>query len=222
MYHRFLCDNNFNQDFFRIYLNKMVDKLQEYKDRQKEYRNISILQLSTVNNVLLTLSSGLFVFCIDKKKTTEIHFNFCHSINWQVTTYWSSVLILGASIFFGLGVLFSRLYDFRISRHISLTRLRFYKEHKDADKKELPYNDFGKFKTSDRVLALFNCIFCELPFINSDNAKNILENDKLKTDFQNLRRTADILGSITWKWMKIQIGLFLVSGIIYLLHQLTL
>ncbi|MBX2932027.1 MAG: hypothetical protein KF781_08790 [Chitinophagaceae bacterium] len=200
----------------------MVDKLQEYKDRQKEWRNISISQLSTVNNVLLTLSSGLFVFCIDKKKVSEIHFNFCHSINWQVASYWVSVLILGISIFFGLGVLFSRLYDFRISRHISLTRLRFYKEYKNADKKELPYNDFGKFKTSDRVQALFNCIFCELPFINSDDAKKVLENDKVKTDFQNLRKTADILGSITWKWTKIQIGLFLVSGIIYLLHQLTL
>lgn len=200
----------------------MSDKLQEYKDRHKEWRDISISQLSTANNILLTLSSGLFVLCIDKNMASEIHFNLYHSINCQVATYWLSVLLLGVSIFYGLGVLFCRLYDFRISRHIALARLRFHKEHKNADKKELPYNGFGKFKTSDRVQVLFKCIFCELPFISPDDAKNILENKKLENDFQNLRKTTDILGSTTWKWTKIQVGLFLVSGIIYLLHQLTL
>lgn len=196
----------------------MTDKLKEYKDRHKDWRDISISQLSTANNILLTLSSGLLVFCIDKNKVGRIHIDISQTINWQLTTYWFSVILLGLSILYGIGVLLSRLYDFRISRHIALTRQRFYKA---SDGKELPYDDFGSFKTDDRIKALFRIVFCKLPFINSTGIKGLMENDKLKNDFQYLRKTADILGSTTWKWTKIQVGLFLVSGVVYLIHQST-
>jgi len=196
----------------------MADKLQEYKDRQKEWRDISITQLSTANNILLTLSSGLLVFCIDKKKVGRIYIDFSLPVNWQLATYWASVFLLGLSILFGIGVLLSRLYDFRISRHLALTRQRFTKE---TEGQELPYNDLGSFKRIDRVKALFAITFQTMPFINPDDIKKLLENNKLKNDFQYLRRTSDKLGSGTWRWTKIQIGLFLVSGVVYLIHQLT-
>lgn len=201
----------------------MTDKLQEYKERQKDWRDISISQLATANNILLTLASGLIVFCIDKKKVNaSIHFDFTQTINWQLLTYWISILLLGLSIFYGLCVLLIRLYDFRITRHISLTRQRFYKVNQENANKELPYTDFGKFKIKDRIKAIFKITFCELPFINPEDAKKINGNDNLLKNFQYLRKTADILGTTTWIWTKIQILLFLVSGIIYLIHQLTL
>jgi hypothetical protein len=129
--------------------------------------------------------------------------------------------LLGVSIIYGIGVLLSRLYDFRISRHIALTRQRFYKTHEKDDKKELPYDDFGDYKAIDRVKALFTIIFCKLPFINSEDSAKILDNEILKKNFQRLRRIADILGTTPWRWTKIQIGLFLVSGVIYLAYHLT-
>lgn len=196
----------------------MADNLQEYKERQKEWRDISISQLSIANNILLTLSSGLLVFCFDKNKTESIFIDFSQPINWQLTTYWASVFFLSLSIFFGVGVLFSRLYDFRISRHIALTRQRFYKV---TDGKKLPHEDFGSFTMLDRVGAVFTILFSKLPFINQADIENILENEKLKRNFQHLRKTADLLGSATWRWTKIQIGLFLMSGIVYLFHHLT-
>ena len=194
----------------------MTDKLQEYKDRQKDWRDISISQLSAVNNILLTLTSGLFVFSIDKKKVGSIHIDFSQPVDWRLTIYWIAIFILALSILFGIGVLFSRLYDFRISRHIALTRHRLYKT---SEGKELPYDDFGSYKWSDRIKALFAIIFRKLPFINPNVVMNILENKKLIDDFQYLRRTSEVLGSITWIWAKIQIGLFVVSGAVYLVHQ---
>lgn len=197
----------------------MSNKLAEYKDRHKEWRDISISQLSMVNNILLTLSSGLFVVCINAK-TEKINFNLCYPLNLQATTYYLSILLLCASIFYGHGVLISRLYDFRISRHIALTRQRFYKANENTNKKELSYSEFSEFSIADRFNALFFCVFYKLPFINSDDAKKVLGNKKLEYDFQTLRKTVHILGSITWRWTKIQIGLFLASGVIYLINKI--
>ena len=103
----------------------MSDKLQEYKNRQREWRDISVTQLSNTNNILLTLASGLFIFGIEKSELCIIYIDFSFGIDWLVATFWSSIFLLGLSILYGVGVLLCRLYDFRISRHIALTRQRF-------------------------------------------------------------------------------------------------
>lgn len=151
----------------------MTDKLQELKSRQKEWRDISVTQLSNTNNILLTLSSGLLAFCIEKGKANKFYIDFSQSINWLATTYWVSIFFLGLSITFGIGVLLTRLYDFRISRHIALTRQRFYRVYERANKhkKELPYDDLGDFSWNDRIHALGQILFCKLPFITLGEIK---------------------------------------------------
>lgn len=200
----------------------MTDKLQEYKNRQKEWRDISVTQLSNTNNILLTLSSGLLAFCIDKEKAFKFHIDLSQRVDWLATTYWISIFLLGLSIAYGIGVLFSRLYDFRISRHIALTRQRFYKvyETDDTHKKELSYDDLGDFSCTDRIIALGQILFCKLPFITLDEIKKITDQKKFDEKFERLRRTADILGTASWRWTKIQVSLFLISGLTYLIHRL--
>lgn len=149
----------------------MTDKLQELKQRQKEWRDITVTQLSNTNNILITLASGLFVFCIGNAKTPTFHIEFSQSIDWLAATYWASIFLLGLSIAFGICVLLTRLYDFRISRHIALTRQRFYRAYEkntNNNKKELPYDDLGDFSCIDRVSVLVQILFCKLPCLTPD------------------------------------------------------
>ncbi len=52
----------------------MEDKINEYKERHKNWRDISIIQSSNANNILLTLSAGLSVLWFDAKNFTNITF----------------------------------------------------------------------------------------------------------------------------------------------------
>ena len=60
----------------------MIDKekLNEYKQRHKEWRDISVTQLSNTNNILLTLSSGLLAFYLVNSKTLHFHLDFSENI----------------------------------------------------------------------------------------------------------------------------------------------
>jgi len=192
------------------------DKLQEFKNRQKEWRDISVTQLSNTNNILLTLSSGLLAFCIEKEKAFKFRIDLCKEIDWLATTYWVFIFLLGLSITYGIGVLLSRLYDFKISRHIALTRQRFYEKHELG----LSYEDLEDSSCNDRMCVLIQILFCKLPFITRKEIENIVDQEKVKDKFKRLRTMANILGKASWRWTKIQVSLFLISGLIYLIHRL--
>lgn len=114
-----------------------MDKLEEYKLSQAEWRNISGNQLSNANNLLITFSSALLVFILGDSKCNKIILNYSYEFNFDIFSYWLSILLLSFSIFFGFCVLISRLYDARISRQIVLTRYRTLEKQKI----ELPRND---------------------------------------------------------------------------------
>jgi len=195
-----------------------MEKLQEYKQSQKEWRDISGNQLSNANNILLTFSSALFVFLLDKDNK-GIYLEKSQNIDWNILLYWISIFFLSLSILYGFCVLITRLYDARISRHIVLTRQRFFKEHENEedDKKELPRNDFEDFKLCDRIEILWRIIFTKLPFIKSEE---ISKKKDILVSFQDLRRISKVLGTATWRWTKIQFGLLLFSGLTYLISNI--
>ena len=181
----------------------------EYKQRQREWRDIAIAQLSITNNVLLTLSTGLMAFCIDKLRPNEIFIDTRLNIDPIKSSYIFAILLLGISIVCGISVLFSRLYDFRISRHISLARQRSLIL--------LPDNDLGDFNFCDRIKTLKRILFCKLPFISSDEVKK-LKHEDLVAEFNKLREISHILGSATWRWKKLQALFFLFSSLTYLFY----
>lgn len=141
----------------------MTDKLDEYKTRQQQWRDISLTQLSNTNNILLTLTAGLLVLILEKTTTPKIYFNISNPIALKPTLFILTLSLLGISLCYGIGVLFTRLYDFRISRHIALTRQRTYHKHKE--KGLLPDTDLGDLNFCHRINALKNIIFCKLKFI---------------------------------------------------------
>lgn len=191
------------------------DKLSDYKQRQREWRDISVTQLSNTNNILLTLSAGLLAFCFDKSQITQIHFSSNGDFSWFVTTYVLAISFLGISMFYGLSVLFSRLYDFRISRHLALSRQRFHP-------KTFSDSDLGEVNFCHRINALSKVLFFKIPFLTSDEIKKIKNETELRDKFDKLRGTAKILGSASWIWTKMQVLYFLLSCLVYVTHRLLI
>lgn len=194
------------------------DKLNDYTQRHREWRDISVTQLSNTNNILLTLSSGLLFFCFEKSKITNIHLNSKESFDWTVITYVIAIIFISISMMYGIAVLFSRLYDFKISRHLALTRQRFYKKHT----KTLSDQELGDFNFRDRIEALRKILFSEPSFITSDEIRKLENEDDTRERFDNLRRISKILGTATWKWTKFQVLLFLLSFLAYFINRLLL
>ncbi|WKZ74554.1 MAG: hypothetical protein QY303_10410 [Vicingaceae bacterium] len=195
------------------------DKLNDYKQCQKEWREISVTQLSNTNNVLLTLSSGLMAFCFNKNTITNIYLDLNHDISWIKATYLIAILLLAVSMCYGISVLISRLYDFRISRHIALTRQRVY-EHQDG--KTLNNDDLGEFGFFDRLCAFCQVVFCKLPFIKIHETKKSDYDQTLNDNFKKLRKLSKVLGNASWRWTKLEVIFFLLSCLTYFIHKIIL
>lgn len=192
----------------------MDDKEKEYKERQKNWRDISITQLSNANNILFTLSAGLTALWFDTNKPT-IHIDFSGKIEWRIVAYCFTIFLISLSMLFGILVLITRLYDFRISRHLALTRKRVYK---NLNAKTFSESSFPKFSSKDRLYAVWQILFKQLPFISSDVVK---ENDgQLEEKFESLRKLSKILGDASWRWIKVQIVSLLFSMLAFLLYKI--
>lgn len=188
--------------------------IKRYDNRMKEWYKISVTQISNTNTIIFTLASGLLIFCIDKKPNEKIYFELLTPLNWKIVFYLTSISLLSISIIFGVGVLFARLYDFKITRQIVLTRKRVYEKYK----KKLPNNDFDDEECTDRIKALFTLIFSKFKFIPKNKISNDLEG--VKAEFEGLRRLSQIMGSATWIWIKWQIIAFILGGFIFLINKI--
>lgn len=191
---------------------KDIYKLNEYKQRHKEWRDISVTQLSNVNNIFITLSTGLLAFII-KNRTEDIYFVFCGCIDWSDASFVIAVILMCISIICGIGVLFSRLYDFRISRHLALTRQRFY----DKQIKVFKDKDYEEHKKKEKYT------FCDrLDALKKINRINISQEDEtdMRKKFNELKERSYILGEATWIWTRRQVCFFLLSALIYFITQL--
>jgi hypothetical protein len=192
----------------------MTEKNQDYTERYKEWREISVTQLSATNNILLTISVGLLAFSFNKEEFNKIHFDTAQSICWTHFFYVASIISLALSMTFGIAVLFSRLYDFRISRHLALTRKRLYSKKQGL----LPDDDLGEINMMDRLVGISKVLFIKLPFVTKTQIDNYQSGGQLTTDFNSLRRLANVLGAASWRWTKVQTLLFFLSVLFYILH----
>jgi hypothetical protein len=174
------------------------------RERHSAWRDIAVTQLSNANNTILGFSTGFIVFCLDKCETISFDINLSSKFDKPKLFLSLCLVSLLLSIFYGISVLFSRLYDFRITRHIILTRIRSVKE--------LDYDEFESSNMCNRINALFQIIFKEIPFITKDKAKN-LELDNM--EFNKLRKLSFVIGESTWLWLKFQVFCFLLGCLFF-------
>lgn len=194
---------------------KSSTEIIEYSQRQKDWRDISSNQLSLANNILLTIASGYLVLIFDKKELSKVEINFNSNIDWQILFYFSSVLLTVIAIILGILILINRLYDFRISRHIVLTRKRVYKKHGE----KLPESSLGSISIKDIICEEWSILFKKIDFITIDDVKDFKDKkDLFNKRFNRLRRQSLVIGSTPHKWTKFQIFLLLSSLVSYMTY----
>lgn len=189
-------------------------KLDNYTERHKDWRDISLNQLSNVNNVFTGIAIGFLGFVFKPELISEFTFSICN-LQSKPTLICFSFILLTLSICLGLLVLLTRLYDFRISRNLALTRKRTLEYYSGLDKGLLPNNKHEEIKRGEKLLALFQLIFCKINLINWSDVKGSKE--ALKIKFVALQNLSNRLGEATWKWLKMQILFFLLSVVFYTL-----
>jgi hypothetical protein len=180
------------------------------RQSHSDWRDIAVTQLSNANNTILGFSTGFIVFCLDKCDTIRFNLNFASEFEKSKLFFGLCLLSLLFSVFFGISVLVSRLYDFRITRHVTLTRLR--------SDESLEYSEFEKTNLFDRIGALFQ-VFCkDFEFIPKDVAKNLKAKDE---KFESLRKLSFVLGAATWLWIKFQVFYFLLGCLFFVTYLFT-
>lgn len=180
------------------------------RESHSAWRDIAVTQLSNANNTILGFSTGFIVFCLDKCDTVRFDLNISSEFEKSKLFFGLCLLSLLFSIFYGISVLVSRLYDFKITRHVTLTRLR--------SDELLDYIEFEKTNMCDRIDALFQVFRKDLEFIPRDVAEHLKAKD---VKFESLRKLSFVLGEATWVWLKFQIIFFLIGCSFFVLHLFT-
>jgi len=195
----------------------MPNQVTDYADRQRDWRNIATSQFSLANNILITISTGYFVLIFDKSFLSKILIDPALDFDWTATIYVASLCFIFLSILYGIAVMFCRLYDFRISRHLTLTRQRIHKKY--DGKSKLSHDNVGEISWTDRISQFWRILFVKIDYISKQDVDSYEKNASAFNErFTRLRRQADILGRASWRWTKMEVLFFLVSFLFYIFY----
>ena len=188
---------------------KLNDKLKEYINRNNFWSEKAINQFGYSLNLFTTIGIGLLGYLVtNREKFPSMEIVCCRDINWILVFYFSATSLTIFSIVFGFVAILSRLYDFRITRHLSLTRKRYLSRKKNKEglfeSKIIDISHESYFKSFKKN------VFKEIDFINEY---------VFFIKFEQLRKDSKILGAIAWKMHRYQI-LFITSGLV--LYGLTI
>jgi hypothetical protein len=186
----------------------MTDTLEEYKQRHKDWRDISTKQLSLANNILITISAGYLALIFDKAELKKVYFDFDHEIEFALLFYCLTMTLIILSIIIGVAIMLNRLYDFRISRHLALTRKRIYVVYGE----KIPASSTGAISLQETIAEQFKTLFIKIDFITTEDVDGYKGNKSIfESKFSALRRKSKVLGTLTHKLTKLQIALLLLS-----------
>lgn len=186
-------------------MNKVSKKFEQL---HSDWRNININQLSFTNNLMLTFSSGFFIYIFSDKKLPNFNGNTNENFIQPKFLFALSIIFLILSLVYGIAILFTRLYDFRITRNIILARSR--------TNNQLEYIDFGNFTSNQRISALWKILFKKIPFVSREDVKKGINNLEFLKKFEELVKLSKILGTSSWLWTKFQILYLSLSFLFYL------
>lgn len=192
------------------------DKLQEYISRNNLWTDRTITQLGHSINLFTTISVALLGYIITHRdKFPNLSFSCDSEFSWILSFFIIGTLSTVSSIGLGFASVLSRLLDFRITRHLALTRKRFLTKNKE---KALEKRIFGLIDSqiidisNERSYPVFKKhILGKTDFISEDDFKE----SKVNAKFEKLRKESKILGRSTWKYHRFQIGLLFLGVISY-------
>ncbi|MCO6485336.1 MAG: hypothetical protein J5I41_06100 [Saprospiraceae bacterium] len=195
-----------------------------YFERHRYWQDLAISQLSTANNFMLTISLGLLAFCFDKTVFINMKWCICTcKIDLSLTLHFISLIFLTFAIIYGMAVLVARLFDFRITRNIVLTRQRYYENNKksisleDEEIAKLPDDEFGYPNFTKRMNALYKVLFSEIELIKKEDSLKIKMDKQMLAKFNSLRELSFILGTISWRLPRYQAIYLGMATIFYII-----
>ena len=110
-----------------------TEKYNEYQRRYQFWSERAVEQFSFSNNLLLTISIVTLGYFYKEGKeeftNLSIWWPCSGSFDLEATLFSIGTIFTGLSVIFGLIVTLARLYDFKLTRHITLIRKRVYLEH---------------------------------------------------------------------------------------------
>lgn len=172
----------------------MDEKLYELKECHSRWQDITIKQFGYVNNWLISIGIAFLTFAFDKESISKISLSDISEFDWNIAT----VITVVISIVFGLITALSRLYDFRITRHIAIVKQRFF----EVNEVNLENDEFSKPSFCEKIESLKLIFFEDLHFLSRSESKNILEQPELRVRIKKLRNTSNTLGIITWNCLR--------------------
>lgn len=193
------------------------EKLQEYIDRNNLFTDRAITQLGYSINLFTTIGITMLGFIINQRdKFPHLSFNCDSEFSLMLLFFVVGTISTIISIGFGFASVLSRLVDFRITRHLALTRKRFLTKNKE----EVLNKNRALGLIPSKIIDISNersyPIFKKHVLGNSDF---ILEDDftesKVISKFEKLRKESKILGKVTWKYHSLQIGLLFLGALTY-------
>ena len=192
------------------------DKLQEYINRNNFWTDKTITQLGYSINLFTTIGIAFLGYIItNRDKFPHLSFSRESEFSWILTLFLIGTFSIIMSIGFGFKAILSRLFDFRISRHLALTRKRFLTKNR---KKALSENRVVGLidskiidVTNERNCPIFwKHILGKTEFVTESDFKE----SRVIEKYEKLRKESKILGNMTWKYHRFQIGLFFLGIVI--------
>ena len=193
------------------------DKLQEYVNRNNLWTDRTITQLGYSINLFTTIGIALLGYIIaHRDKFPHLSLSCDSEFSWILTLFLIGTISTISSIGFGFASILCRLFDFRITRHLALTRKRFLTKNKEKVLNESRHLGLIDSKiidiSNERNYPIFKKhILGKTEFILENDFKELNVIDK----FEKLRKEAKMLGNMTWKYHRYQIGLFFFGVVTY-------
>lgn len=189
------------------------NKIKEYDERYGFWTDKTLTQFGYSINLFTTIGISALGYVISlRNKFPELVFDFSTKVEWILTFYLFSVLCILTSVIFGFASIICRLYDFRLTRHLSLSRKRFLKRSKDRKDNGLILDEILNVPKGKNWKYFREIIFKQFSFINENDIK---EKQSFLIKFKEIQLNSKVLGIISWKAHKIQILLFIFGIIFY-------
>jgi hypothetical protein len=177
------------------------NRLNDLKERENRWHEISMNQLSFYNNLLIVLGTGFLAFVIKELKPLNTYPTLSE-MQWYPTIISISITLMAFGIFFGLLCGFNRLVDFRYTHRVNNLKRKLYQKNQTKYgigeyKENLKWSIYYWRKDAD----FFNA---------SDNEYND-EATEVKYKIDGCSKLIKQLGKFTRNLLRIQIVFFLLS-----------
>jgi len=183
-------------------------KIDEYSERHLFWRDKILTQLGYSINLFLTIGFGLVAFLMSQKdKFLSIKIDFSLAIDWGSTFYYSTVFLVTISILLGAISVTSRLFDLRITGHITFVRKRSLQKYNTL----LPDNLSQNLK----ITLLGNYFYLMFKILHKINKADYENMEILKPKFQLMRVRTEKLGELVWLSHRLQILAIVLAVISY-------